>query len=157
MGAILSSQSEDGASTRPLEDTLSLSRQPESPLSGPISLSITTTDILTTVVTPPSIVLYDSNNEEGSLDESPSDDDAGFRDDDTGKKGFDFTGELNRLNQGGTRLSFVEQLEVAFQTPDTFLRDCASPSGSAERGQSPVTLKWELPSEREGSRKVCRL
>ena len=37
-----------------------------------------------------------------------------MREDDTGKKSFDFTGELNRLNQGGVGLSFVEQLEEAF-------------------------------------------
>lgn len=61
--AILSSQSEDGASMPSFEDTLSMPCQPESPLSATFSIPVTTTtDIPTTIVTP-SIVLYDSNNE----------------------------------------------------------------------------------------------
>ncbi|KAF8325982.1 uncharacterized protein EI90DRAFT_3231074, partial [Cantharellus anzutake] len=68
-----------------------------------------------------------------------------MREDDTGKKSFDFTGELNRLNQGGVRLSFVEQLEEAFKTPQVFLSD--SGSASESHAISPVSLDWELPVE----------
>ncbi|KIK98105.1 hypothetical protein PAXRUDRAFT_725108 [Paxillus rubicundulus Ve08.2h10] len=41
-----------------------------------------------------------------------------FSEDDT-KKSFDFTGELQKLNESGgsDRLSFIEQLETAFRTP----------------------------------------
>ncbi|KAG2338846.1 hypothetical protein BDR05DRAFT_951659 [Suillus weaverae] len=44
---------------------------------------------------------------------------AGMSSEDDTKKSFDFTGELQKLNQSGgsDRLSFVEQLENAFRTP----------------------------------------
>ncbi|KAF8339103.1 uncharacterized protein EI90DRAFT_3118188 [Cantharellus anzutake] len=111
-------------STRSLDDTLSIPQPPESPLSDHLSLPVTTSD---------------SNSSPGSLP-GPH-----MREDDTGKKSFDFTGELNRLNQGGVRLSFVEQLEEAFKTPQVFLSD--SGSASESRAISPVSLDWELPVE----------
>ncbi|KAG8863271.1 hypothetical protein FRB96_008762 [Tulasnella sp. 330] len=40
----------------------------------------------------------------------------GGRTDDTGRSDFDFTVELNRLNRGGARQSFVEELENAFKS-----------------------------------------
>ena len=45
------------------------------------------------------------------------DDSDHLHDDDMGKKSFDFTSELNHLNEGGVWLSFEEQLEEAFKTP----------------------------------------
>ncbi|KAG2365179.1 hypothetical protein BDR07DRAFT_1470529 [Suillus spraguei] len=44
---------------------------------------------------------------------------AGMSSEDDTKKSFDFTGELQKLNESGgsNRLSFVEQLENAFRTP----------------------------------------
>ncbi|KAG1847994.1 hypothetical protein C8R48DRAFT_779063 [Suillus tomentosus] len=44
---------------------------------------------------------------------------AGMSSEDDTKKSFDFTGELQKLNEcgGSNRLSFVEQLENAFRTP----------------------------------------
>ncbi|KAG8936693.1 hypothetical protein FRC02_000151 [Tulasnella sp. 418] len=40
--------------------------------------------------------------------------DHGYGLDDTGKTSFDFTKELNKLNEGGPRMSFVKELEEAF-------------------------------------------
>ncbi|KAF8341669.1 uncharacterized protein EI90DRAFT_3012177 [Cantharellus anzutake] len=70
-----------------------------------------------------------------------------MREDDTGKKSFDFAGELNRLNQGGVQLSFVERLEEVFKMPQVSLSD----SGSAFKScaTSPVSLNWELPAEHQ--------
>ncbi|KAF8326870.1 uncharacterized protein EI90DRAFT_3069364 [Cantharellus anzutake] len=135
-------------STRSLDDTLSIPRPPESPLSDHLSLPVTTSDSDSTpgslpgphfslTITAPSGISYEPtySDEEGDH----------MREDDTGKKSFDFTGELNRLNQGGVRLSFVEQLEEAFKTPQVFLSD--SGSASESRATSPVSLDWELPVE----------
>ena len=47
----------------------------------------------------------------------PSDTDQTDMTDHTGKASFDFTKELNRLNEGGAHQSFVEQLENALKTP----------------------------------------
>ena len=61
--------------------------------------------------------MQDEEVEEEAEIGSASDGSGSDRGDDTGKASFDFTKELNRLNQGGTRQSFVEQLENAFKTP----------------------------------------
>ncbi|KAJ7459292.1 hypothetical protein FB451DRAFT_1046300 [Mycena latifolia] len=55
------------------------------------------------------VQLIDHDSDEGGL--SPSEEDT--------KKSFDFTGELQKLNESGgsDRRSFVEQLEHAFKTP----------------------------------------
>ncbi|KAF5393347.1 hypothetical protein D9757_000790 [Collybiopsis confluens] len=59
--------------------------------------------------------LIDVNDNHADMDEMMMDMD---EDDDT-KKSFDFTGELQKLNESGgsDRASFVEQLEKAFRTP----------------------------------------
>lgn len=49
-------------------------------------------------------------------EDSPSHSDTDLTDH-TGKTSFDFTKELDRLNEGGSRMSFVAQLENAFKTP----------------------------------------
>ncbi|KAF8319179.1 uncharacterized protein EI90DRAFT_3132765 [Cantharellus anzutake] len=135
-------------STQSLDDMLSIPQPPESPLSDHLSLPVTTSDSnsspgslpgphFSLTITAPSGISYEPtySDEEGDH----------MREDDTGKKSFDFTSELNRLNQGGVRLSFVEQLEEAFKTPQVFLSD----SGSASESHtiSPVSLDWELPVE----------
>ncbi|PIL26963.1 hypothetical protein GSI_10101 [Ganoderma sinense ZZ0214-1] len=61
--------------------------------------------------------LFDADANQAELDDgehSPT-----FHSEDDTKKSFDFTGELQRLNESGgsDRASFVEQLETAFKTP----------------------------------------
>lgn len=58
--------------------------------------------------------LFDEDANQADVDEG----DGSASEDDTGKS-FDFTGELQRLNESGgsDRRSFVEQLENAFRTP----------------------------------------
>ena len=55
-------------------------------------------------------MLPSSISYEPSLNSHLEDDGDHLHDDDTGKKSFNFTGELNRLNEGSVQLSFVEQL-----------------------------------------------
>ena len=138
-----------------LDDTLSLPRSPESPISDRLSLPITISELssppstasrphFSVTVTAPSGISY-----EPSLHSHSDDDGDHLRDDDTGKKSFDFTGELNRLNEGGVRLSFVEQLEEAFKTPHEFLPD-SDPTSDVEsesRVTSAASLDWGLPSD----------
>ncbi|KDQ08028.1 hypothetical protein BOTBODRAFT_585669 [Botryobasidium botryosum FD-172 SS1] len=61
----------------------------------------------------------DDPTDDADVDESSDEDEDQRRscEDDTGKRSFDFTGELNQLNKAGVRTSFVEQLENAFKTP----------------------------------------
>ncbi|KAF8839757.1 hypothetical protein BDN67DRAFT_736710 [Paxillus ammoniavirescens] len=57
--------------------------------------------------------LVDEDDHHADIEEAGA-----FSEDDT-KKSFDFTGELQKLNESGAsdRLSFIEQLETAFRTP----------------------------------------
>ena len=59
--------------------------------------------------------LFDEDANQADIDDGGN----GSSDDDTTSKSFDFTGELQRLNESGAsdRRSFVEQLENAFRTP----------------------------------------
>lgn len=86
-------------------------------------------------VTPPSLSSHDSDAESPIKDERD-------REDDTGKKGFDFTREINRLNQGGARTSFVEQLAAAFRVPDE-LKIPMAHDFDLQDG-SPTVLQWDL-------------
>ena len=86
-------------------------------------------------VTAPSLSSHDSDFESPVEDERD-------RGDDTGKQSFDFTREINRLNQGGARESFVEQLEAAFRVPDE-LKSPTVPDYGSQDG-SPTALQWDL-------------
>ena len=85
-------------------------------------------------VTPPSLSSHDSDAESPIEDERD-------REDDTGKKSFDFTGEINRLNRGGARTSFVEQLAAAFRVPDELKSPTAHDFGLQD--SSPTVLQWD--------------
>ena len=124
--AILAGRRADDSSEF-VEDTLSY--RPECTDGSPVSLSMTgpptipLPDIVTssasscapTVEVPvfrASVVDEDDNH-------ADIDDFAASSSEDDTKKSFDFTGELQKLNQSGAsdRRSFVEQLENAFRTP----------------------------------------
>jgi serine/arginine repetitive matrix protein 2 len=130
-------EDDTGSSLRSLDDSISTFSRPLSEASNrsaepttrshPHPFSIT--------VTAPSVSSHDSDVESPIEDERD-------REDDTGKKSFDFTGEINRLNQGGARISFVEKLEEAFRDSDDLksptLHDYSSQDGS------PTALQWDL-------------
>ncbi|KAF8325077.1 uncharacterized protein EI90DRAFT_3129183 [Cantharellus anzutake] len=120
--------SRDQDTTRSLDDTLSIPQPPMPPslVSTGYNFGL---KLLSWFIARPSFFPHD---EEGDH----------VHEDDTGKKNFDFTGELNRLNQGGVRLSFVETVGRGFQG---FLSD--SGSASESRATSPASLDWELPAE----------
>jgi hypothetical protein len=62
----------------------------------------------------------DHHEHDADVDDAGSSEDTGvfsMSDDHTGKRSFDFTGEINKLAQAGNRESFVDQLEQAFKTP----------------------------------------
>lgn len=126
MSSLRSFEDSFSASSRPLSEVSEQSFEPTSG-SQPHPFSIT--------VTAPSLSSHDSDMD------SPLED-CHDREDDTGKNSFDFTGEINRLNQGGARISFVEQLEAAFKVPDDLqspsLKDFGSQDGS------PTALQWDL-------------
>lgn len=121
---------DDGAeSLRSVEDTLSY--RPECTDGSPVSLSMSGPTIIplrsiatataTTISSPgptqdvpvfrASVIDEDENHADVDEGTTSSEDDT--------KKSFDFTGELQKLNQSGAsdRRSFVEQLENAFRTP----------------------------------------
>lgn len=119
----------DGSkSLQSAEDTLSYC--PECTDGSPVSLSMTGSPIIPlpniTITTTPSsspapkqdvpvfrASVIDEDENHADIDEGTA-----SSEDDT-KKSFDFTGELQKLNQSGAsdRRSFVEQLENAFRTP----------------------------------------
>jgi len=80
-------------------------RPPKMPLPSPKASTMTAPVVYASVV-----------NED---DDHAYVEDAGMFSEDDTKKSFDFTGELQKLNESGGshRLSFVEQLENAFRTP----------------------------------------
>ncbi|KAI9060404.1 hypothetical protein FKP32DRAFT_1595485 [Trametes sanguinea] len=120
---ILSGQSDDDM-TRPLDDTLSF-RPPPSPGSPP-QAALPLPDDTDHAVEEPEVEagapvfqaqLFDAEANQAELDEG--DGGHGSASEDDTKKSFDFTGELQKLNESGAsdRASFVEQLENAFKTP----------------------------------------
>lgn len=65
--------------------------------------------------------------------------------DDTGKKSFDFTGEINRLNRaGGARISFMEQMEAAFKPSEDVINSPSLGDFGSEQAASPTALEWGL-------------
>lgn len=112
--------------SRPLSEVSGQSAEPTTG-SYPHPFSIT--------VTAPSLSSH------GSDIESPVEDERD-REDDTGKRSFDFTGEINRLNQGGARISFVEKLEAAFRDSDELKSPTLHDYGSQDG--SPTALQWDL-------------
>lgn len=126
------------SSLRSLEDSLSASSRPTSQVSEQSyePMSAAHAHPFSITVTAPSLSSQDSDLE------SPVEDE-GEHEDDTGKKSFDFTGEINRLNQGGARISFVEQLEAAFNLPDDLQSPSLKDFGGSQDG-SPTALQWDL-------------
>ncbi|OSC98903.1 hypothetical protein PYCCODRAFT_1470720 [Trametes coccinea BRFM310] len=120
---ILSGQSDDDM-TRPLDDTLSF-RPPPSPGSPPQAALPLPGDEHHAVEESKTgaqapvfqAQLFDAEANQAELDEG--DGGHGSASEDDTKKSFDFTGELQKLNESGgsDRASFVEQLENAFKTP----------------------------------------
>ncbi|KAI0666503.1 hypothetical protein C8Q78DRAFT_984185 [Trametes maxima] len=116
---ILSGQSDDDM-TQPLNDTLSF--RPPSPGSPP-KTALPLPDVQTTGLNlePAAPVfqaqLFDAEDNQAELDDGEGG--HGSASEDDTKKSFDFTGELQKLNESGAsdRASFVEQLENAFKTP----------------------------------------
>ncbi|KAL6299475.1 hypothetical protein BKA93DRAFT_870647 [Sparassis latifolia] len=122
---ILSGQS-DEEGERCLDDTLSFRRVscPTSPREVPLPLpevpqlseSVETVEAVEVVADAPVFCaqLLDEDANEADIDDGGN----GSSEDDTNKS-FDFTGELQKLNESGgsDRRSFVEQLENAFRTP----------------------------------------
>ncbi|KIK67170.1 hypothetical protein GYMLUDRAFT_69362 [Collybiopsis luxurians FD-317 M1] len=115
---ILATKSPRG-SVHSVEDTLSFrpSNVPDVPQDGSAAIADSTGDH-TNPTEPealdlPVFHLIDVNDNHADMDEMMDVDE-----DDT-KKSFDFTGELQKLNESGgsDRASFVEQLEKAFRTP----------------------------------------
>ncbi|KAF9065359.1 hypothetical protein BDP27DRAFT_1424922 [Rhodocollybia butyracea] len=103
-------------SVRSVDDTLSFRPTTDSP-DAPRDVSIPVPESESSgepeTVELPVFHLIDVNDNRADLDDMMDVDE-----DDT-KKSFDFTGELQKLNESGgsDRASFVEQLEKAFQTP----------------------------------------
>ncbi|CDO70210.1 hypothetical protein BN946_scf184942.g10 [Trametes cinnabarina] len=120
---ILSGQSDDDM-TGPLNDTLSF-RPPSLPGSPPQTVLPLSSDNDRAVAEseadadPPvfQAQLFDAEANQAELDEGEGG--HGSASEDDTKKSFDFTGELQKLNESGAsdRASFVEQLENAFKTP----------------------------------------
>ncbi|KAJ6514305.1 hypothetical protein C8R47DRAFT_962300 [Mycena vitilis] len=84
------------------------------------------------------IQLIDDEGHHGDIDEASSEEDT--------KKSFDFTGELQKLNESGAsdRRSFVEQLENAFKTPAKLdLRGLLCVEVPPPMPPIPVTLKQD--------------
>ncbi|CCM05311.1 uncharacterized protein FIBRA_07525 [Fibroporia radiculosa] len=114
---ILSGQSDDDC-TRRLDDTLSSrhSSSPSSPISPlEVSFPYPLPEVMDSVPSIPALQLYDEEANHADIDEGAN----GSSSEDDTKKSFDFTGELQKLNESGAsdRRSFVEQLENAFRTP----------------------------------------
>ncbi|KAI0354136.1 hypothetical protein OH77DRAFT_1405859 [Trametes cingulata] len=119
---ILSGQSDDDM-TRPLDDTLSF-RPPPSPGSPPqtaLPLPETQNEVTTEREQVPvfQAQLFDAEANQAEIDDGEGYHGSASASEDDTKKSFDFTGELQKLNESGgsDRRSFVEQLENAFKTP----------------------------------------
>ncbi|KAH9896427.1 hypothetical protein C8Q73DRAFT_788785 [Cubamyces lactineus] len=116
---ILSGNSDDDM-TQPLDDTLSF-KAPSSPGSPPKTALPLPEQVAEQDVEPQVPVfqaqLFDAEAKQAELDDGEGGHDSGSENDT--KKSFDFTGELQKLNESGgsDRASFVEQLENAFKTP----------------------------------------
>ncbi|KAI0077491.1 hypothetical protein K474DRAFT_1077009 [Panus rudis PR-1116 ss-1] len=113
---------------RHFEDTISFrigASAPASPVgepdSLPVSVSAGEVDIDHDSLEVPVFraQLIDDQANHADIDDIDMDADNGFSSEDDTKKSFDFTGELQKLNESGgsDRRSFVEQLENAFRTP----------------------------------------
>ncbi|EED82544.1 predicted protein [Postia placenta Mad-698-R] len=114
---ILSGQSDDDC-TRRLDVGRSSCREsaPPSPISpSDISFPGSLPDVATAAPILPVLQLDDEDGNHADIDEAGN----GSSSEDDTKKSFDFTGELQKLNESGAsdRHSFVEQLENAFRTP----------------------------------------
>lgn len=132
--AVAHKEDDTVGSFQSLEDSLYTPSRPLSEISSQFAEPTTSSypHPFPITVTAPSLSSHDSDIE------SPVEDKRD-RGDDTGKKSFDFTREINRLNQGGVRESFVEQLEAAFRVPDeSTAHDYGSQDGSL------TALQWDL-------------
>ncbi|KAI8973078.1 hypothetical protein BD414DRAFT_447875 [Trametes punicea] len=118
---ILSGHSDDDM-TRPLDDTLSFRPSPDSPPPTTLPLPDGKAQEAAEAETEPRAPVFQAQLFDAEANQAELDDGEGGNgsasEDDT-KKSFDFTGELQRLNESGAsdRASFVEQLENAFKTP----------------------------------------
>ena len=135
--AVAHKEDDTVGSFQSLEDSLSTRSRPLSEISSQFAEPTTSSypHPFSITVTAPSLSSHDSDIESPVEDERD-------RGDDTGKESFDFTREINRLNQGGARESFVEQLEAAFRVPDELKSPAAHDYGSQDG--SPTALQWDL-------------
>ncbi|KAI0938313.1 hypothetical protein AcV5_000019 [Taiwanofungus camphoratus] len=115
---ILSGQSDEEC-TKCLDDTLSFRglSAPSSPVESP-ELPLPQTELPGDTANVPPVPLFQLHDEEANQADIDEGGNGSSSEDDT-KKSFDFTGELQKLNESGAsdRRSFVEQLENAFRTP----------------------------------------
>ncbi|KAH9846904.1 hypothetical protein C2E23DRAFT_872120 [Lenzites betulinus] len=115
---ILAGHSDDDM-TRPLDDTMSLrASSPGSPPKAALPLPELESDGFEEEANVPVFhaQLFDAEANQADIDDGEG---HGSASEDDTKKSFDFTGELQKLNESGAsdRASFVEQLENAFKTP----------------------------------------
>ncbi|TCD61190.1 hypothetical protein EIP91_008796, partial [Steccherinum ochraceum] len=112
---ILSGQSDEEC-TQALDDIISRSSTPPSPIAEVPEIPLPVEVVL---ARQPSLPVFRATilDEEANL--ADVDEGNNSSEEDETKKSFDFTGELQKLNESGAsdRRSFVEQLENAFRTP----------------------------------------
>ncbi|KAI0915304.1 hypothetical protein AcV5_003809 [Taiwanofungus camphoratus] len=115
---ILSGQSDEEC-TKCLDDTLSFRglSAPSSPVESP-ELPLPQTELPGDTANVPPVPLFQLHDEEANQADIDEGGNGSSSEDDT-KKSFDFTGELQKLNESGAsdRRSFVEQLEKCFPYP----------------------------------------
>lgn len=113
---ILAGQSDEDANDTLSFRHISPPRSPVAPSEKPLSL-LEETPILPELPAVPVFCaqLFDEDANQADIDDGGN----GSSSDDETSKSFDFTGELQKLNESGgsDRRSFVEQLENAFRTP----------------------------------------
>ncbi|CAL1710495.1 unnamed protein product [Somion occarium] len=136
---IIAGQS-DEEFTRNFDDTVSFHRisPPPSPAESSRSIELPPVVVTTAMTAVASVPVFraqvvDEEDNHADIDDAGN----GSSEEDDTNKSFDFTGELQKLNESGAsdRRSFVEQLENAFRTParidlgldDGFLKASAPP------------------------------
>ncbi|THG95127.1 hypothetical protein EW026_g6465, partial [Hermanssonia centrifuga] len=171
------SSSDDDDEGRPAaasdDDTLSF--PPEIPLPGVPLVQTSSADEEHATIPVFRAAVFDEDANEADLDELSShcagNGGGGVSSDEDTKKSFDFTGELQKLNESGgsDRLSFVEQLENAFRTParvdlgfniesdQVFLKPVVPPRSSPPTGTPPHSRRGPRAAEREPRRELVRL
>ncbi|KAI0339201.1 hypothetical protein BDW22DRAFT_606971 [Trametopsis cervina] len=115
---ILSGQSDD-ESAHAHDDTLSYKSHSRPPTPGMPPLVLLPKPDVAPPVEEYTLPIFRATVVDTEEHETDVDDSAEFQNEDDTSKSFDFTGELQKLNDSGAsdRRSFVEQLENAFRTP----------------------------------------